>query len=487
MQLLEREPQLQTLLTTIENATAGRGCTVLVSGEAGIGKTWLVERFTRESGDRARLLWGACEALFTPRPLGPFYDIVHALGGQLLTQLQNGAKPVDLFHGLLDSIRRHDRPSVLVLEDVHWADHATLDFVRFVARRIPKLPAALVCTYRDDEVGADHPLMSVLGEIPPGDQITLKLPALSRPTVERLAREAGRAEADVFRITGGNPFFVSEILASPTDTIAPNVRQAVLSRARYLSGGARALLDLVSVVPDRLELALLEGPLGVDLGALEECAERGLLVMHQDHVSFRHEIARLAIETALSSVKRTRLNRTMLEALARSTLDPRTLTRLAHHAIAAKDADSIVRFAPQAAQAATERGAHREAAVLLAGALPYVHRLQTADRAAFFEQRARACFVIDEGADAIAMSEAAYPLWESLGDELAQARNLVRRCEIVYAADLFRRHEVADMAEQARKLLEARGPSAELAIARTWQGFLLMPCGSQGDRRADRR
>ena len=71
------------------------------------------------------------------------------------------------------------------------------------------------------------------------------------------------------------------------------------------------------------------------------------------------------------------------------------------------------------------------------------------------------------------MSEAACLLWESLGDQLAQARNLVRRCEIVYAADLFRRHEVADMAEQARKLLEARGPSAELAIARTWQGFML--------------
>lgn len=224
--------------------------------------------------------------------MGPFYDIVHALGGQLLTQLQNGDKPVDLFHGLLDSIRRHDRPSVLVLEDVHWADHATLDFLRFVARRIPKLPAMLVCTYRDNEVGADHPLMSVLGEIPPGDQITLKLPALSRPTVERLAREAGRAEADVFRITGGNPFFVSEILVSPSDTIAPNVRQAVLSRARYLSSGARALLDLVSVVPDRLELALLEGPLGVDPGALEEYTERGLLVMYQDHASFRHEIAR---------------------------------------------------------------------------------------------------------------------------------------------------------------------------------------------------
>ena len=243
MPLLEREAQLADLHRAVAEAAAGHGRTVLVTGEAGIGKTSLVEQFAEETGDRTRVLWGSCEALFAPRPLGPFYDIVHALGGPLLVQLQADAKHVDLFHALIDDLRRHEQPSVLVIEDVHWADHATLDFIKFLGRRISKVPAVLVLTFRDDEIGAEHPLSAVLGELAADSRLRLKLPVLSRATVEDLAREAGRAPSDLYRITGGNPLFVTEVLRADTDTVAPSIRESVLARTRHLSAEARELLD----------------------------------------------------------------------------------------------------------------------------------------------------------------------------------------------------------------------------------------------------
>lgn len=474
MNLLERDDQLAALNGAIECAAAGRGRTVFVCGEAGIGKTALVTAFARDIDDRARMLWGSCEALFTPRPLGPFYDVVHAVGGVLAERLEQQAKPADMFHALLEAVREHSQPSVVVIEDAHWADHATLDFVRFLARRIARLPAILICTYRDDEVSAAHPLTEVLGEIPPDAQQVLKLPALSRATVDRLARESGRTDGDLYRITGGNPFFVSEVIATRGVEVAPTARQAVLARARRLSSEARELVDLVSVVPDRIELALLEGPLRVPLTVLEECAERGLLVFGQGHVSFKHELARMAIEGALSPVKRARLNRSVLDALttrASAVTDANLLTRLAHHAIAASDGNAVLRFAVPAARAASKRGAQHEAARLLHGALPHLDQLPASEQAEFLEHCARATLIVGETDKAEALYKRAFALHTSLSEAPIRAKNLLGRCEIIFAGDLRRRKEVRAMASLAAKLLSPLGPSPMLALAKLWVGI----------------
>ncbi len=476
MALLERDDQLGALRGALEAAGRNFGRTAWVTGEAGIGKTALVTQFAHDVGDRARVLWGTCEALFTPRPLGAFYDVVHDLGGPLSNRLEREAKPADLFHGLLDAVRTHDQPTVIALEDVHWADHATLDFIRFLARRIARLPALLICTYRDDEVGSAHPLPELLGEVPPDAQSIVKLSALSRATVDQLARESGRSDIDVYRITGGNPFFVSEVIAARSSGIAPTARQAVLARARRLSTAARELLDLVSVVPDRIELALLEGPLRADLGALEECAERGLLVLGQGHLSFKHELARIAIEGALSSVKRARLNRAMLEALETITGSPPNadiLTRLAHHAIAADDGPAIVRLAPQAAQVASVRGAQHEAARLLCCALPHADRLPTPERAGLLERCARALFVVGASDEALKLYARAFEIRQSIADNTSKAHNLLAQCEIIFAGDIRRRREIAAMADEAVRLLAQRGASPTLALALMWQGATL--------------
>lgn len=432
MELLEREAHLRELHRALAYAAGGQGLTVLVTGEAGIGKTSLVERFANEAGEQARVLWGACEALFTPRPLGPLHDMVHALGGELLAELKRNARPVDLFHGLLDVVRSGARPTAMVVEDVHWADHGTLDFIKFLARRVPKLPATLVLTYRDDEIGGEHPLATVLGELPADNRVRLKLPALSREAVELLGREAGRAVQDLYRVTGGNPFFVTELLREGGEGLATTVRDAVLARAKALSPPARALLDLLSVVPDRVELPLLE-LLGSAGPELEECIGRGLLRLDPESVSFRHELARMAVEDALSSTKRKSLNRCIFEALAPRPADPRTLTRLAHHAIAANHAEGTLRFAPLAAQAASERGAHREAIALLNAILPHASLLPLRERAGFHDTLVYAHFLVGQPAEAIEASETAYHLWNQVGDDLAKGRNIVRRFSFPWA------------------------------------------------------
>lgn len=476
MTLLERDQQLAVLHQALDAAATGAGCTALITGEAGIGKTALATYFSRCVGAQARVVWGTCEALFTPRPLGAFYDIAHALGGTLAARLHDGAKPVDLFHALLSVIDEHAQLTVIVLEDLHWADHATLDFVRFLARRIARLPVLLICTYRDDEVTATHPLNETLGDIPAAARALIKLPTLSRDAVEQLAVEAGRRKTDVYHVTGGNPFFVTEVIAARSGDVAPTIRQAVLARAARLSSDARDALDIVSVAPDRLELTLLEGPLQVKLDALEECTERGLLALGQGHVSFRHELARMAIESALSDVRRARLNRTMLEALATiadATSNADVLTRLAHHAISAQDAAAILRFTPLAARVAAERGAQHEAARLLASALPFVEQLPLAERAVFLERCARSTFIVGASTDAVALYERASALWGQLGNDAAHAKNLLDRCEIIFAGDIHRRREIDAMADVAVEFLAKNGPSPALALATLWQGVAL--------------
>src|SRR6266540_196604 len=151
MELLERNHALCQLDAALKDATAGQGRIVLVSGEAGIGKTSLIDRFTAVHRASTRVLWGACDALFTPRPLGPLYDIAAQMQGDLLTQLTAQANRTVLYSSFLNDLQQ--RPSIVVFEDVHWADEATLDVLTFLGRRLQRVPSVLILTYRDDEIG----------------------------------------------------------------------------------------------------------------------------------------------------------------------------------------------------------------------------------------------------------------------------------------------------------------------------------------------
>jgi predicted ATPase len=226
MDLLERDHCFDQLSALLRTATTGNGRTVLISGEAGIGKTALVEQFVSQHASAARRLWGACEALFTPRPLGPLYDIATQAGGSLSTLMGRDAERPALFSAFLDELQQSSLPTIVVFEDVHWADEATLDLIKFLGRRIPHLPVLFLVTYRDDELSRDHPLRSVIGDLPGTAVVRLRLTPLSEHAVTSLANLAHRSAEQLYAVTGGNPFFVTEVLASDTDGVPLMVRDS---------------------------------------------------------------------------------------------------------------------------------------------------------------------------------------------------------------------------------------------------------------------
>src|SRR6516164_5622667 len=302
MDLLERDEFFEELEVILAGVAAGSGRIILVSGEAGIGKTTLVEGFAERHSTKARVFWGACDALFTPRPLGPLYDIAPQTQGELLTLLEQQAPRPSIFSAVVDELQKTKAPSITVVEDVHWADEATLDLLKFLGRRISRIRSMLIITYRDDEVAPDHPLRLVLGDLPHRAVARLRLLPLSEAGVNTLAERAGRRIEDLYEVTGGNPFFVTEALASKGAGIPSTVRDAVLSRAARLSPASRAVLELVSVVPARTQMWLLNNTIGT--ASLEECLSNGMLRCEADAVAFRHELARRAIEDSLAMLRR---------------------------------------------------------------------------------------------------------------------------------------------------------------------------------------
>ncbi len=159
---------------------------VLVTGEPGIGKTALVTSFVRGFEGGGRLLWGTCDDLAIPRPLGAFRDLGGTVSPALEDAVSSGAGPHEIQSLLLAELEAPPRPTVLVLEDVHWADEATLDVITVLGRRIEGLPALLVLTFRGGEAAAGHPLHAALGAAHAGASIFLELSALSPAAVPSL-------------------------------------------------------------------------------------------------------------------------------------------------------------------------------------------------------------------------------------------------------------------------------------------------------------
>ena len=460
MTLLEREPALEALAAALDEAVAGEGRVALVYGEAGIGKTSLVEEFTRTraGGPPARALWGACDSLHTPRPLGPVHDIASQADPALRERLEAGAPPRAIFSAVLEELGRRP-PVVAVLEDLHWADAATLDLVKFLGRRIGQAPALLVLTYRDDELGPRHPLRIVLGDLATSRVVRrVLLASLSPAAVKALA--AGRPlDADALhRQTGGNPFFVTEALATREAGIPPTVRDAVLARAARLSFAGRGALDAAALAGAQVEPWLLAALVDDASAAAEECVALGMLRAQGDLLAFRHELARQAVLDTVSPPRRRALHALALRALAAPPAGAPDLARLAHHAEGAGDTAAVLAHAPAAAARAAALGAHREAAAQYARALRFAAAAPGPERAQLLEGYADACMLVDQLDEATRARGEAIALHHEAGQPLREGKALA-----VNAAALVR---------------DGRNPEAEVSSRRAIAALRTLPPGA---------
>ena len=315
MDLLERADDLEVLEQALADAERSSGSVVLIGGEAGIGKPRLVQSFSENHAGDARILWGGCDDLSTPRTLGPFRDIAGQVDGHLKDAVVDGTRS-EVFDAVLDVVVDANIPTAVVIEDVHWADGATLDVLKFLGRRIERAPVTLMLTFRDEEVPDNHPLMLMFGDLPASAVHRVHPAPLSKSAVEELASGYGGSVEDLYASTRGNPFLVTEALLAPGGDVPANVRDAVRTRASRLSPTARAVADLIAVVPGQPEMWLIEEFPEFDSDSLDECHRRGLVVFDGAHAWYRHELVRGAMEETLEPTRRRALNAYVADALS---------------------------------------------------------------------------------------------------------------------------------------------------------------------------
>jgi ATP/maltotriose-dependent transcriptional regulator MalT len=469
MQLLEREPYLAQLEAALVEVEAGEGRIALVSGEAGIGKTTLVERFIQKHTAETRVLRGVCDSLFTPRPLGPVHDMAAQIGGDLAQQLASDAKHSAILVAFLRELQ--GRPTIIVFEDVHWADEATLDLLRFVARRITQTLALLVLTYRDDELGPQHPLRSLLGDLASSPFVyRLLLPPLSEQAVHVLVEERSLDASALHQLTGGNPFFLSEVLANPAGGIPSNVRDAVLARAARLSRAGWSVLEAAAVIGLRIEPWLLAQACGAEIQASDECIAAGMLLPLNNVLAFRHELVRQTILEMISPPRKLVLHQQVLEALKSSPTAQEDPARLAHHAGAAGDRQAVLLYALEAASRASAASAHRDAAALYTLALRFADDLPAAEHAVLLEDYSRECNLTEHQSEAITARKQALKIWEELENPFKQGESLAFMT--IMLRNNGDNHEAEQVSRAAIELLEAHPPSRALALAYRTQATL---------------
>jgi DNA-binding CsgD family transcriptional regulator/tetratricopeptide (TPR) repeat protein len=458
--LLERDTQLASLAEYAGEARQGDGRLVLVAGEAGVGKSALVEQLERGL-PQATWFWGACDGLFTPRPLGPLFDIASKLGGELLELCRADAPREELFGALLRRVSAPGELRVLVVEDVHWADEATIDLLRFLGRRLRDIPVLLVATYRDEGSRATDPLQIALGDLATLPCVRrIGLPPLSAGAVAVLADGSGLDPAALYRLTGGNPFYVSQAVQAGMSEVPESARDAVLARAARLSSDARAVLDAAALIGTRIGFALLDS-VADGAAAIDELLASGLLTADGMALQFRHEIARLAVEGAVGAHRCGAIHARILASLQAAGCDDDA--QMAFHAEAAGDGPAALRYASTAARRAAALASHREAAAQFERALRFAQHADPATVASLYDGFAYEASLLDRWQEAADARERALTLWREVGDRLREGDTL--RWIAVSLCSLSRGNAGIAAARDAIALLEPLGPTAELAWA----------------------
>jgi len=468
VRLLEREGALASLYRVREQAAAGRGSVALITGEPGIGKTALASAFAADVSEDVRVLWGNCDDISIPRPLGPFRDMT---GIVALQKALEDEAPAHRFHALLlDELAARPSPVVMVIEDVHWADQATIDAITVIGRRISRIPAALVLTYRSGELGPGHPLPAALESMRAGISLLLQLAPLSPAAVAALAGDDAEA---VYAATGGNPFYVTELAAGRPSKLPPTVASAVRGRVARLGDDARRLAELVSISPSRLATSVLDVVAPGWGEAAEELERHQLIRVGPQHVRFRHELAREAVRSSVPVARRRSLHRELLNVLLELRADP---AEIVNHAEEAGEIQVVAEHAQEAARRAAAVESNREAYAHYLRALDFGERLTPSEQAELHEEAGVAAYTVDRLPEAFQSLRRAVQIYGDVGD-----RHSVGRCTRL----LSRCHWFAGEGDAAKetgmaavRTLEPLGESVELARAYSGLSQLAMLAGS---------
>ncbi|MPZ54536.1 MAG: AAA family ATPase [Acidimicrobiia bacterium] len=454
MELLERTSQLAEMEEAYTDASSKGGAIVVVKAEAGGGKTALVNHFASKRGG-GRQFWGLCDDLLTPRPLGAIRDVAAQIVGKLKDVIASGSV-VEVSESLMEELDTPPRPTLLTIEDAHWADEATLDVLQFLGRRVDRMRALIIVTYRDDEVASDHPLRATLGTIPASSIRHMNLDPLSMDAVAQLA---GTRDVDeLYRITRGNPFYVTEVLKSSTTGVPTTVQDMVAARVERLEPLARQCVELTSVFPGRVERWVLEG-CQVSAG-LDGAIQVGILLIDTNTVSFSHELVRQAVEQGLAPSRRRELNSRALQVLAKVDAHP---ARLAHHAAQAEDGPKVVRFATMAARQAASLSSHREAVAHYEQSLEHRDLIEQTELADLLDSHARECFLTGSHDAAIESARQAIVIHQESDDVLRLGGSLTMLANALWF--LGEGEEALETAQEAVAVLEQESPSGNLAAA----------------------
>ena len=463
MELIERDMFLSLMSTEFEKVQDSEGHCILVSGEAGIGKTSLVKTFCKKVEKECKIYQGTCDALFTPRPLGPLFDIIlqmHGLGWENTVSISDRSAFFSRFHY---EVENREETTIIIIEDIHWADEATLDFIKFFARRITRLHCFFILTYRDNEVHSRHPLRTVLGQLPPDTFTRLQLTPLSRKAVEKMAGEKGYSGEDVFSISGGNPFYVNEILASYSPGVPDNIKDSILSVYNRLDEIAKQVWQILSVLPTGSEIKYLEKMESSYAAALHSCLELKILIQKDGIISFKHELYRRTIENSLSPLVRLSLNKNILELFRENFERNGEIERIIHHAKNANEYETVVKYAPLAAKQAVSVGAHSEAAKLYLTAIEYYQGNDKDILIQFYESYAFECYLTNHVKEAIIYSGKSLNLLREKSDS-EKTGNCLRLLSRLWWLD-GNRKKAESFGEQAIRVFDNQPPSPAKAMA----------------------
>jgi class 3 adenylate cyclase/tetratricopeptide (TPR) repeat protein len=509
--LIGRDVEIGRLVELLEAASGGSGRTALIGADAGLGKSALLREFLGRARERgARVLFGECSEIEARRPFGPVIDAFAATGMALPEVLRvggPGAQSVSELEryrahaGLADALASAARsqPLVLAIDDVHWADEATLELVPYLARKLRSARVLVVAAYRTDELHRTHPLNHVLAELSRGrlvDDITLR-PLTEDETAALIsgALGLGRAPTSAFRRAihercEGSPFFVEEVLRAlvgrgdleyrdgawrrakeVADLVIPvSVREAVQERLRALTPAALRTVQVAAVIGQRFDFDLLQKVSGREeaavLEALRTAVDEQIIDEEpgkEEAFRFRHALTRETVLADLLQRERRLLHRTIAETIERSSPDPEGRAEdLAYHFDEARDNARAYRYHEAAARASLSL-------LAFARALHHLERaveLAPDDDPALGPLLLRLSDVASENNEldrARRAAEEALRIFERSGDARGQGASHRRLARLAW---FFEGSEQAmEHARRSVALLEPDGPSSDLAAA----------------------